>query len=336
MELVYHDLSRIDEVKAFIQAWEDGSDYIHCATSGSTGVPKHIQLSKKLIEHSATRTIQYFGLRQGMKAGLALSMESIAGKLMVVRSILARMELHVLPVKKNPLECVEIPLDFIALVPSQAFEFIENSLGRQENATVLIGGAPLSSGQHQAIQTYWKNAFQSYGMTETASHVALRKITSIEDAPYEALDGITFSEQHAQLIIHCRDFVHGEIYTTDCVDLLSPTTFRYLGRVDHVINSAGNKVHPEALEFKLKQHIAGEFMIVPFEDALYGQGIGLLMIDEKNPLTLTGFKTIQGIKSYEIPRKYMIVDEIYRNANDKIDRNAMLDIAKNHVWTSIL
>jgi acyl-coenzyme A synthetase/AMP-(fatty) acid ligase len=60
------------------------------------------------------------------------------------------------------------------------------------------------------------------------------------------------------------------------------------------------------------------------------------MIDEKNPLTLTGFKTIQGIKSYEIPRKYMIVDEIYRNANDKIDRNAMLDIAKNHVWTSIL
>ena len=103
-----------------------------------------------------------------------------------------------------------------------------------------------------------------------------------------------------------------------------------------MINSAGNKVHPEALEFKLKQHIAGEFMIVPFEDALYGQGIGLLMIDEKNPLTLAGFKTIQGIKTYEIPRKYMIVDEIYRNANDKIDRNAMLEIAKNHVWTSIL
>jgi O-succinylbenzoic acid--CoA ligase len=246
------------------------------------------------------------------------------------------MELHVLPVKKNPLAQVDIPLDFIALVPSQASEFLKNSLGRQKDATVLIGGAPLSSVQHQAIYAYWKNAFQSYGMTETASHVALRKITSVEDAPYEALDGIRFSEAHSQLIIHCKDLIQGEIHTTDCVDLLSPSSFRYLGRVDHVINTAGNKVHPEELEFKLKQHIAGAFMIIPYEDALYGQGIGLLLIDEKNPLTLAGFKTIEGIKTYEIPRKYMVVPEIVRNSNDKIDRNAMLDIAKNHVWTSIL
>lgn len=336
MELVYHDLSRIDEVKAFIRAWEDGSDYISCLTSGSTGAPKHIQLSKKQIEHSAARTIQYFGLREGMKAGLALSMESIAGKLMVVRSILARMELHVLPVKKNPLAHVETPLNFIALVPSQALEFIQQASGRQKESTVLIGGAPLSSGQHQAICAYWKHAYQSYGMTETASHVALRKITSQVDAPYEALNGITFSEQESQLIIHCRDFEHGELFTTDCVDLLSTTTFRYVGRVDHVINTAGNKVHPEALEFKLKQYISGEFMIVPYEDTLYGQGIGLLMIDEKNSLTLAEFKAIKELKSYEIPRKYMIVDEIYRNANDKLDRNAMLDKVKHHGWTTIL
>jgi O-succinylbenzoic acid--CoA ligase len=336
MELVYHDLTRIDEVKAFIQDWEDSSDYIHCITSGSTGIPKRIKLSKKQIEHSAARTIQYFGLHQGMKAGLALSMESIAGKLMVVRSILARMELHVLPVKKNPLAHVDTPLDFIALVPSQAAEFLKNSLGRQKDATVLIGGAPLSSVQHQAIYAYWKHAFQSYGMTETASHVALRKITSVEDAPYEALDGIRFSEAHSQLVIHCKDLIQGEIHTTDCVDLLSPSSFRYLGRVDHVINTAGNKVHPEELEFKLKEHIAGAFMIIPYEDALYGQGIGLLLIDEKNPLTIAELKTIEGIKTYEIPRKYMVVPEIIRNSNDKIDRNAMLDIAKNHVWTSIL
>ena len=336
MELVYHDISRIDEVKSFIQAWEDGSDYISCNTSGSTGTPKLIQLSKKQLAHSAMRTIDYFGLKAGMKAGLALSTDGIAGKLMVIRSMLAHLELHVLPVKKNPLEAVETSLDFIALVPTQAIAFLNDSKNRQKETTVLIGGAPLTSPQHQAIFSYWKHAYQSYGMTETASHVALRRITDEENAPYHAMNGISFNEENSHLVIYCRDFNKAGVHTTDCVELLSPDSFRYIGRKDFVINVAGNKVHPEELERKLNSHIAGEFMIIPFPDETYGQGIGLVLTQEGNTLSLEVFKAIEGLNAYEIPRKQTILDRLERNINDKLDRKSMIEAGKTYVWQPIL
>ena len=336
MELVYHDISRIDEIKSFIQEWENGSDYISCTTSGSTGAPKLIQLSKKQLTHSAMRTIDYFGLRAGMKAGLALSTDGIAGKLMLIRSMLARLELHVLPVKKNPLAAVETSLDFIALVPTQAIAFLCDSKDRQKETTVLVGGAPLTSIQHQAIFSYWKHAYQSYGMTETASHVALRQITAEEDAPYHAMNGISFDEENSHLVIYCRDFDKGGVHTTDCVELLSPDSFRYIGRKDFVINVAGNKVHPEEVERKLNGHIAGEFMIIPFEDEDYGQGIGLVLTKEGNTLSIDGFKAIEGMKAYEIPRKQTILDHLERNINDKLDRKSMIEAGKSYVWQPIL
>ncbi len=338
MELVYHDISRIDEIKSFIQEWENGSDYISCNTSGSTGAPKLIQLSKKQLTHSAMRTIEYFELRAGMKAGLALSLDGIAGKLMVVRSMLAQLELHVLPVKKNPLAAVETSLDFIALVPTQAIAFLSDSKDRQKETTLLIGGAPLTSTQHQSIFSYWKHAYQSYGMTETASHVALRQITADEDAPYYAMNGISFDQENSHLVIYCRDFDKGGggVHTTDSVELLSPDSFRYIGRKDFVINVAGNKVHPEEVERKLNGYIAGEFMIIPFQDNDYGQGIGLVLTTEGNALSIEGFKAIEGIKAYEIPRKQTILDQLERNINDKLDRKSMIEAGKSYVWQPIL
>ncbi|MFM7596665.1 MAG: AMP-binding protein [Flavobacteriales bacterium] len=336
MELVYHDLSRIEEVQAFIQEWENSSAFIHCRTSGSTGHPKPIKLPKKLILKSAERTINYLGLGPGMKAGLALSLNSIGGKLMVIRALLARMELHVLPVCKNPLDQVQISLDFIALVPLQAMSYITSGVKDHQGMTVLIGGAPLTSVQHQAIQSYWKHAFQSYGMTETASHVALRKITPDEDAPYLALDGITFKTQDARLFIACEDLEDGGFLTTDCVELLSPQTFKYLGRMDFVINSGGKKIHPELLEQKLKGTISGEYMILPFEDASYGQGVGLVLTERNEDLNIDRFKHIPSIESHEIPRKYVVVDQLKRGASDKLDRKGMNEESVRYVWSSIL
>lgn len=336
MELVYHDISRIEEVKAFIQEWENGSECITCTTSGSTGSPKLIDLSKKQLTHSALRTIDYFGLRSGMKAGLALSMNSIAGKLMVIRSILAQLELHVLPVEKNPLAEVEITLDFIALVPIQALAFINDSRDRQKETTVIIGGAPITNTQHQKIFNYWKNAYQSYGMTETASHVALRRITTEVDAPYHALEGISFAEEDSTLVIYCREFYKEGIHTTDCVELLSPNAFRYIGRNDFVINVAGNKVHPEAVERKLSGYISGEFMIIPYPDEFYGQVIGIVLTNQENPISIEGFKAIKSLSPFEIPRKQTVLDYLERNINDKLDRKAIIKAGNSYVWQPIL
>jgi O-succinylbenzoic acid--CoA ligase len=271
-----------------------------------------------------------------MKAGLALSTQTIGGKLMVIRALLAQMELHVLPICKNPLEFVQTSLDFVALVPIQAREFISSDSQNHRDTTVLIGGAPLSSPQHQAIQAYWNNAYQSYGMTETASHVALRKITSDEDAPYLALEGISFKMQDSQLLIACRDFKQGDLLTNDCVELLSPQSFKYKGRMDFVINSGGKKIHPELLEHKLKETLHGDYMIVPFDDDAYGQGIGLILTEGTNEVSIARFKSIPSIESHEIPRKYKVVERLKRNASEKLDRKGMIDESTRYVWSAVL
>jgi O-succinylbenzoic acid--CoA ligase len=103
-----------------------------------------------------------------------------------------------------------------------------------------------------------------------------------------------------------------------------------------VINVAGNKVHPEEVERKLNGYIAGEFMIIPFQDEAYGQGIGLVLTTEGNALSIEGFKAIEGIKAYEIPRKQTILDQLERNINDKLDRKSMIEAGKSYVWQPIL
>ena len=334
MEVVYHDFNRIDEIKAFIEEWQNEKDYITCETSGSTGIPKRIELNKRLVRHSAERTIKHFKLTIGMKAGLALSTSSIAGKLMVVRALIAQLELHVLPVTKNPLFGVNICFDFIALVPTQAMAITEENPKSIQAATVLIGGASLTQAQHNAISRTCKNAFQTYGMTETASHVALRRITTENDTFYEGLEGIRFEIEDSCLVIFGDDFKHG-IKTNDTVSLISETVFNYIGRNDFAINVGGIKVHPEEIEHLLRNYIPYEFIIVPFADDVYGQGIGIAIAGSFIP-SKAGLSDIPELKATKMPRKYMHLNELIHNANGKIDRLAITEISKRNEWKSIL
>ena len=334
MELVYHDLRRMDEVKAFIEEWENDSDYILCETSGSTGTPKQIALDKRMVKHSAERTIERFNLTAGMKAGLALSTTTIAGKLMVVRALLAQLELHVLPVTKNPLFGVKTCFDFIALVPTQAISIIENNPDSTKLTTVLIGAAPLTQSQHRKISAACKNAYHTYGMTETASHVAVRKITEENDTCYEALEGITFETEDSCLVIYSADFKQG-IKTNDCVALHSNTSFTYIGRNDFAMNVGGNKVHPEEIEYLLRTYITCEFIVVPFDDETYGQGIGLMITGSFIPERLA-MLDLPGLNTTNLPRKYLHRNELIYNANGKIDRLAMIEQSKQYAWKPIL
>jgi hypothetical protein len=77
-------------------------------------------------------------------------------------------------------------------------------------------------------------------------------------------------------------------------------------------------------------------MIIPFQDEDYGQGIGLVLTTEGNALSIEGFKAIEGIKAYEIPRKQTILDQLERNINDKLDRKSMIEAGKSYVWQPIL
>lgn len=324
----------MQEVKSFIDEWNNSQSYLEVKTSGSTGDPKIHRLTKVFLKNSAERTLSYFNLTSGMKAGLCLSLSTIAGKMMVVRSILAEMELHVLPVNHNPLKSLTIELDFNAMVPVQVLNYLQNENSQPINGIVLIGGAPLNEVQFEKISKKFKQAFQTYGMTETASHIALRKITADFNLPYRLLDGISISEKEGQMVIHCKEIEGGELHTHDCVELLDERTFHLLGRSDFVFMSGGIKIHPEVLENRLSNLMHETCLVVPVPDETWGATVGLVLLKNSEIPSSATLKT--HFASSEIPRKFTFVDEILTTVNGKIDRPKMHLKLQNHEWQALL
>jgi len=334
MDIIYHDQLRIQEVRDFLDQWNNPLKYIEVNTSGSTGEPKTIRLSKKLMRMSAQRTLQFFSLKAPMKAGLCISLTTIAGKMMVVRALLSDMQLHVFTVNQNPLNSVDFALDFNAMVPVQALKTVENAPKIHQEGLLLVGGSSLTENQFMQISRFFHNSYQTYGMTETASHVAIRRISSDFHEPYTVLKGYSVSEKDGCLRIHCPDYTEKVISTNDYAEILSEHSFRIIGRKDFVINSGGYKVHPESIENRMSTLFHITCLVVPVPDEHWGEIVGLVLTKVEQIPTLESLK--ESFLPAELPKKYTIIDSISYTENGKVNRQRMLEKLKNHAWQAIL
>ena len=335
MEFIYHDHARIQEIRDFVHLWENNDEYIQCKSSGTTGQSKTIDLAKSDMRISAQKTLKHLGISPGAKAGLALSTETIAGKMMIVRALIGQLELHVLPVVAEPLTNIELPLDLLALVPLQAYHSIGKVSEPQRKACLLIGGSPITRIQFEAIQSFWTNAYQTFGMTETSSHVAIRAFSEGYNAPLSALPGIYFSSQNGLLEIHSPDFSFKSITTSDVVSLIDDQRFKFLGREDFIINVNGIKINPESIEEIIAEKIRTSFVICPFDDEIYGQSIGIVFEGEF-PNEFHDFIQTKNLPSYQIPRKFQVHSSFIKTKSGKLDRRSLWEETKNHEWKSLL
>lgn len=248
-----------DEARNFLAEWSNPSPYVVAHTSGSTGVPKHIELLKKDMEASAAATNRYFSIDASSLLHLPLSPSYIAGKMMIVRANEAGCRLVAEIPSNNPLKVASAPIQLMAVVPSQCEALIENELAHKYLRNLIVGGAPIAPAlEKKLLQMSWRS-FATYGMTETCSHVALRVLGS---DVYTALPGIKFETDSRECLrIIAPYFSWSGLQTNDVVRLLSSTTFHWLGRADNVINSGGIKLHPEQLEQWLQGAIDYPFMV---------------------------------------------------------------------------
>jgi O-succinylbenzoic acid--CoA ligase len=336
MEIFYHEIRRKPEVDAFLHEWNNAEDFIICHTSGSTGAPKTIHLEKSKMRKSAEKTISFFNLQPGQNAALTLSCDTIAGKMMIVRAMECRMKLHILPLCQHPLEEVTEEIDFISMVPAQAASYLDSGATQHANTIVIIGGAPISLALEEKIAKHWKNAYQSYGMTETYSHVAIRQINGSSNNPYHAIPGVTFSTKEGNLAIHAPQLLNTTLVTTDIVELLDVSTFRFIGRSDFAINSGGIKVHPENLEQRLGALISGDFMITSAEHALFGETTALIITDKAQLPKRKAMLDSELFNHYEIPRVFQEINPISRTENGKIDRIKIQETIDPHAWNALL
>jgi O-succinylbenzoic acid--CoA ligase len=316
----------------FCSDWLEGKEFFEQKTSGSTGTPKIIRLERSQMIASALATKGFFGTGENTKIGCCLNPEYIAGKMMLVRAMVWKSEIELVAASSNPLlEISETP-DFLAMVPLQVEQSLSDprSLEQlQKVQNLIIGGAPLSGNLKALIVKSGIQAFQTYGMTETVSHIALAKITA-DQLTYRTLPGVEIGVDERQAL-WIRSQMSGtlQIQTNDQVKLISENTFQWLGRVDFVINSGGVKIHPELLEAKasgiLEDYFPNsQFFFAGIKDEKFGEKL-ILVIEGVQPSDTSAEDLKEKLKSvlnqFENPKELFFVNHFIRTPSGKLDRN---------------
>lgn len=314
------------DIFRFIEEWiQDSTDTITVQTSGSTGIPKSILLKKEHLIQSALRTQQYLGLSANDTALLCIPARYIAGKMMIVRAFVIGYNLITVAPSANPFVQVSQPVDFTAITPHQLSESL-NTLRKISIRNILVGGAEIPPLLETKLHQISSAIFATYGMTETGSHVALRRVNGPQaSAVYEALADVSFAvDMHNRLIIHADYLTHSPLQTNDVVELIDEKHFRWLGRFDNVINSGGIKIFPEEIERKIAPFIPYPFFIGSQPDEIFTEKV-CLFLERPAPLAAEEQQAIlQQIKpllsSYQLPKKIISIPKFEYSPNGKLLR----------------
>ncbi|SFI98136.1 O-succinylbenzoic acid--CoA ligase [Kaistella treverensis] len=325
------------KVLAFISEWFSASETVKVQTSGSTGAPKIFDIEKVKMRNSAKMTCDILGLQKGDSALLCLPVEYISGKMMVVRAIERDLILTVKSPSAAPLEDVIEQIDFCALSPLQ----VENSLQKLHFfQNIIIGGASVSETLknkiHNALSsTEIENApkiFETYGMSETLSHIALKEISPVPEAFFSVLPGVEISTDDRNCLQIFAPNLNSELLTTnDLVEIKNETGFRFLGRIDHVINSGGLKIYPEELEALVKKILPQELIFLGIPDEVLGQKLVLVIEGAEDETQKSLLRTVNFPTKNHQPKEIIFLKEFPRIPNGKIDRQKLLQIATEKI-----
>ena len=305
----------------FLTSWFDENDFILVKTSGSTGTPKEIKLKKIDLISSSKLTADYFNLKPGDKVINCLPVEYIAGKMMLVRSLVLGLDLYLFPVNSSPIKQIQKNYDLIAFTTMQ----LENSIlfiDRIKN--VLVGGSAVNENLKQKILNINTNVYETYGMTETITHIAVRNLTKGENE-FTTLPGIEIGKRDNCLFIKPNHLSIEMVQTNDIVQFTNKNKFLLIGRRDFIINSGGVKLNPETIEKKLAKYISADFVISSIDNSKFGEVVALVF---KKNIPDNYSKAFTHLSKYEIPKEVLVIDN-FPEINGKINRLKIRSIINN-------
>jgi O-succinylbenzoic acid--CoA ligase len=320
------------KIHIFIQEWLSDAAHMEIFTSGSTGTPKPVRVTKDQMVSSARRTGDFLGLKPKEKALLCLPVDFIAGKMMVVRAFVLGLDLVTVHPSSNPMDGLSSPPDFVALTPMQLHHALLTEKGLKwlgSIRNVIIGGAGMDVHMEKQLEDLPNNIFHTYGMTETLTHVAMRKLNGPHRSrTYHALDGVALKKDVREcLVISDRLLGVSGLVTNDQVVLHAPDEFSYLGRIDNVINSGGVKVNPEVVEDKLQMHLKNRILVAGKKDPTLGEKVILVveLAGSGKPQGLHAAIEGAGLNKFEIPRVVYFMDFFPESSSGKILRRKVLE-----------
>ena len=335
-------------VDEFLAEWHSDSPFVEVKTSGSTGEPKQMLVEKRRMLASARRTNDFLGLKPGNTALLCMSLDYIAGKMMVVRTIERDLRLIAVEPSGHPLKTPRnCSIDFAAMVPMQVYNSLQVPEERErlkEVKHLIIGGGAIDEALAVELKAFPNNVWSTYGMTETLSHIALRRLSGPEATewytPFPSVE-VSLSEEGC-LVIDAPEVCQERLVTNDiavtqrgqtsCNSLRysqmgqSPyVTFRILGRKDNVICSGGIKIQAEEVERMLRAHLRVPYIITKRQDEKFGEVVVLLTEGD-----VKAAKTVceAVLPKYQRPKVYVHVSEIPLTETKKPARRQAEELAK--------
>lgn len=314
----------------FLSEWYNDSPTVEVQTSGSTGEPKIISIRKEPMIESAQLTNSFLGLKAGDKALLCMPLQYIGAKMMVVRSLVGDLELIVRKPSGHPLSDVDISFDFVSMTPQQVYNSLQipgEKERLQQAKNLIIGGAAIDPFLEKEIQSFPNPVYSTYGMTETVSHIALRRLNGEQASKYYIpFPSVKLSLSEKETLVIEAPFVYnGKIITNDVAELREDGSFKILGRIDNVINTGGIKIQIESVENKLKEILSSHYVITSIPDPKFGEAVVLLTEKEIDERALT--LTRNALSAYEYPKYILSVDRIPLTNNGKIERNKCKQMA---------
>lgn len=322
-----------EKVISFLKEWQSDSTKVPVQTSGSTGIPKVFEIEKNKMLNSARMTCDFLKLKEGNTALLCLPVEYISGKMMVVRALERKLKLIITPPSIKPLEELDQEIDFCAMSPLQ----VENSLKHLHFIkNLIIGGAQVSQSLKNKISQSLKDkntettVYETYGMSETLSHIALKQIYPVSEEYFSVFKGIEIALDERRCLKISAPALHPEILqTNDLVELKDDRHFKFLGRIDNVINSGGLKIHPEELESLLHRYIPREAAFLGVNDEKLGQKL-VLVIEGDQTKDLTSQldealkETEKTFSKNHLPKTIYFIPVFPRIPNGKLNRKELL------------
>ena len=327
------------DLEEFLKEWHNDSPTVLVHTSGSTGKPKPMLVEKRRMEASARITCQFLGLKPGDTALLCMSLDYIAGKMMVVRALTYGLKL----IAVKPCGCPEWEgdIDFAAMVPMQVYNLLQSEEGLKRLKAIkhlIIGGGAIDDGLASVLVGFPNHVWSTYGMTETLSHIALRRLNGPEASEwYTPFEGVTLSQtDEGRLVIDAPAVHDGPLVTNDIVEFVSPSLwrgkgggpFRIKGRKDNVICSGGIKIQIEEVERLLRPQLSAPFMISKRPDEKFGEQVVLLT--ESMDMDLIRDVCQRVLPKYWQPRSFLHIDSLPMTETGKPARKEAEQLCIKH------
>lgn len=325
--------SFLRELYAFLAEWEDGRDTVLVHTSGSTGTPKPLWVEKRRMVASARLTCDFLGLQAGDTALLCMPLKYIAGKMVVVRALVAGLDLWPVSPSGHPLAGLDTAPVFAALVPMQVYNSLQVPRERallEQVRHLIIGGGAIDCRLADALRTFPHAVWSTYGMTETLSHIALRRLNGPEASDWYTPFANVHVEQgeDGTLVIDAPAVCPVRLHTNDVAEFDAAGRFRIVGRKDNIVNSGGVKIQIEQVEAALAGHLPVPFVITATPHPKFGEAVTLLAEADGHVTARTLQALCKAVlPAYWMPKCCLLVSRLPQTETGKPDRAAAKRLA---------